>query len=263
MRVFREHDVDGNGVLDHDEFVACLKSTDLGLNDAQIQTLNIAADSDKDGMIDYDEFLALAYDTLLHLARDKALRSFDFDALDDSAPQVGSTLFEGEVSVGRRTLSLRVTESVEEGHWLVVDGYDVASESSDEFQARFSEQEVSAALGMSKDDDWVEVANAVAGSLKTVSRTLVIRAAPALLDEEVSIGKRTLRLSARAGSSDSDWLRVSGVDAAGEVWPARFSLSEVVSALGGAAVERNAETAALLAPLLKCVSRTFVLRASH
>ena len=46
-----------NGFLSVHEYVACLKDSDLGLEDFEIITLSMSADINGDGRIDYEEFM--------------------------------------------------------------------------------------------------------------------------------------------------------------------------------------------------------------
>lgn len=72
--LFTKFDKDGNGVLDRGEFRRCLESTELSLSRKDVAILMRAADSDANSMIDYVEFVDFAYNILLHLAREKALK---------------------------------------------------------------------------------------------------------------------------------------------------------------------------------------------
>jgi len=73
QEVFREHDADGNGVLSWKEFSVCLQNTNLGFSAQEINALLTGADMDADGNVNLQEFCALAYDVLLHMAREKKL----------------------------------------------------------------------------------------------------------------------------------------------------------------------------------------------
>merc|ERR1719453_2971674 len=53
--LFKEHDKDGNGVLDPEEFENCLHSTELGLAPADIDVLMDMSDQDGDRNISYAE----------------------------------------------------------------------------------------------------------------------------------------------------------------------------------------------------------------
>ena len=150
----------------------------------------------------------------------------------------------------------------DEDHWLGVYGRDVTS--GDVFEARFGEHEIAACLGLSSDDGVQQVAAALADTLKPVARTLVIRAAPPLLECDASIGKKKKEkkhITVRAGASDEDWLRISATNPDDELWSARFSRAEVASALGDPSVQRSVETAEKVVGILRLVSRTLVLRA--
>ena len=45
----------------------------LGLSRAEMQTLMSSADVNDDGVVDYTEFVKLAYNALLHFARERAI----------------------------------------------------------------------------------------------------------------------------------------------------------------------------------------------
>eukprot|EP00741_Cyanophora_paradoxa_P007537 tig00001154_g7290.t1 len=60
MQLFREADVDGNGVLDAKEFKQIMKTADLGLSNKQILEIMVEADENDDGKIDYQEFVPVA-----------------------------------------------------------------------------------------------------------------------------------------------------------------------------------------------------------
>jgi len=71
--LFVEHDADGNGFLDRGEFETCLVSADLGFSKSEIQLLLDVFDANADGMMSYSEFADMAYDVLVHAAREKAI----------------------------------------------------------------------------------------------------------------------------------------------------------------------------------------------
>ena len=73
MQLFKEHDNDGNGTLDKDEFEGCLTSTSLGFSQSDIAMLMQMADPDESGKVTYEQFAKLAYDVLLHVARERAI----------------------------------------------------------------------------------------------------------------------------------------------------------------------------------------------
>lgn len=59
-QLFADHDVDGNGHLDHKEFRALLNSANLGLSSKEVKRLMAEADENEDGRIEYAEFIPLA-----------------------------------------------------------------------------------------------------------------------------------------------------------------------------------------------------------
>ena len=54
--------------------MASARASWLELSAGEISTLMMVADADQNGMIDYYEFIDLAYNVLLHMAREKALK---------------------------------------------------------------------------------------------------------------------------------------------------------------------------------------------
>jgi len=71
--LFAEHDADGNGFLDRREFETCLFNADLGFSKSEVDLLLDMFDANSDGMMSYTEFATLAYDVLVHAAREKAI----------------------------------------------------------------------------------------------------------------------------------------------------------------------------------------------
>jgi len=59
-QLFAEHDVDGNGHLDHKEFRALLNSANLGLSPREVKRVLAEADENEDGRIEYTEFIPVA-----------------------------------------------------------------------------------------------------------------------------------------------------------------------------------------------------------
>lgn len=67
--IFNAADKDGSGMLEYDEFVECLKGSDLGFTPEEIDLLGGQADEDGSGTISFAEFAPLAYDLLVeHMA---------------------------------------------------------------------------------------------------------------------------------------------------------------------------------------------------
>mmetsp|Transcript_8595 Transcript_8595/g.22223 ORF Transcript_8595/g.22223 Transcript_8595/m.22223 type:complete len:440 (+) Transcript_8595:38-1357(+) len=60
--LFHEHDLDGNGMLDHKEFKTLLESAKLGLSAKEVRRVMAEADENDDGLIGYEEFIPLAID---------------------------------------------------------------------------------------------------------------------------------------------------------------------------------------------------------
>ena len=76
--LFQKFDADGNGFLDRGEFRRCLQSTELNLTKEDVAILMNAADADQNKKVDYTEFIEFAYNILLHLARERALKNIEF-----------------------------------------------------------------------------------------------------------------------------------------------------------------------------------------
>ena len=57
LDIFRARDLDGNNVLDLNEFTSAMRSLNLDLSDKDFQTLFRIADIDNSGSIELDEFL--------------------------------------------------------------------------------------------------------------------------------------------------------------------------------------------------------------
>ena len=72
--LFKNFDANGNGFLDRGEFRRCLQSTELNLTKEEVAILMHAADADQNNNVDYNEFIEFAYNILLHLARERALK---------------------------------------------------------------------------------------------------------------------------------------------------------------------------------------------
>jgi Ca2+-binding EF-hand superfamily protein len=74
-KIFLQHDADGNGILDRDEFKACLKSSDLGLTRKEINMLLSEADENADGVIEYEEFAPLCFRILVEKFKEDYLQT--------------------------------------------------------------------------------------------------------------------------------------------------------------------------------------------
>jgi len=74
-KIFVQHDADGNGILDRDEFKACLKSSDLGLTRKEINMLLSEADENADGVIEYEEFAPLCFRILVEKFKEDYLQT--------------------------------------------------------------------------------------------------------------------------------------------------------------------------------------------
>ena len=73
-QLFKEADIDGNGMLDVHEFRRCMQGMgDLGLTNHEVNFLMEHFDTDGDAMISLEEFNNLAYDQLAQLSRERAI----------------------------------------------------------------------------------------------------------------------------------------------------------------------------------------------
>jgi Ca2+-binding EF-hand superfamily protein len=84
--LFKSHDMDRSGYLDTEEFKACLFSLDLELTESEIIALMATADTDGDGGVSFDEFAEFCTQNLMHLEREKLIRSLQ-KAMDEDAKQ--------------------------------------------------------------------------------------------------------------------------------------------------------------------------------
>ena len=64
LNMFHEADIDGNGMLSHDEFLALMEDADLGLSDSERQIIFSEIDEDDDTEINYEEFMPVAIDLI-------------------------------------------------------------------------------------------------------------------------------------------------------------------------------------------------------
>jgi len=69
--VFEKADTDGNGVLDRQEFRACLRQANIGLRKKDITALLAATDPNEEGKITYEQFVPVCFGVLVQrVARD-------------------------------------------------------------------------------------------------------------------------------------------------------------------------------------------------
>jgi len=73
MKMFFEADVDNNGVLDKQEFLACMTNLDLGLTRKEITYLLSQVDTNQDGFVSYEEFIPVGVGVLIEIIKDKIL----------------------------------------------------------------------------------------------------------------------------------------------------------------------------------------------
>ena len=75
LNLFKSYDTDRSGSLDAHEFQACMDSMDLHLTNSEVMALMTAADTDGSGHVDMDEFTEFCTHNLMHLEREKHIRS--------------------------------------------------------------------------------------------------------------------------------------------------------------------------------------------
>lgn len=74
LTLFKSYDIDHNGLLDQNEFIACLESLDLQLTYGEMVALMAAADTEQHGYLKFEEFVGFFTHNLLNLEREKRLR---------------------------------------------------------------------------------------------------------------------------------------------------------------------------------------------
>lgn len=74
LTLFKSYDIDHNGLLDQNEFIACLESLDLQLTYGEMVALMAAADIEQHGYLKFEEFVGFFTHNLLNLEREKRLR---------------------------------------------------------------------------------------------------------------------------------------------------------------------------------------------
>ena len=75
LNLFKSYDTDRSGSLDAHEFQACMDSMELHLTNSEVMALMTAADTDGSGHVDMDEFTEFCTHNLMHLEREKHIRS--------------------------------------------------------------------------------------------------------------------------------------------------------------------------------------------
>jgi len=55
--MFKKFDINLNGVLELDEYIACLRSMGTNFSENELVSLAVMADVDGDNQIDYEEFM--------------------------------------------------------------------------------------------------------------------------------------------------------------------------------------------------------------
>jgi Ca2+-binding EF-hand superfamily protein len=57
FKIFKKYDRNQNGFLEINEYIECLKESQVNLSEPEIVTLGLAADINGDERIDYEEFM--------------------------------------------------------------------------------------------------------------------------------------------------------------------------------------------------------------
>jgi Ca2+-binding EF-hand superfamily protein len=74
LTLFKSYDIDHNGTLDQNEFIACLESLDLQLSYGEMVALMAAADVEQAGFLKFEDFVGFFTHNLLNLEREKHIR---------------------------------------------------------------------------------------------------------------------------------------------------------------------------------------------
>lgn len=74
LTLFKSYDIDHNGVLDEEEFMACLQSLDLQLTKGEMVALFATADINNVGVLKFEDFVQFFTHNLIHLEREKHIR---------------------------------------------------------------------------------------------------------------------------------------------------------------------------------------------
>ena len=230
------------------------------------------------------QFIDLAYNVLLHMAREKALKGLKDEQDARDADFAGTdTLFAADAFVvGKKTMAaLSVTlvsggdELPEGAEWaLKVDAADAKGRT---YAAVFGDGELGLALGClgvaTRSDGsgagatpLDEVAAVLASNVKSVARTFAICVAPSIcFTGAFDIGKKHLEITATArpqrDGGEGAWISIQGRNTANDrVYSASFQEAELVHALG---IEPGSDAKAAveaLLPRLKTVASTLALR---
>lgn len=93
--LFRSYDVDRSGLLDKDEFRACLESLDFHIPEATLNSMLIAASLSKGTELTFDDFMKFFRDNLLELEREKHIQMLQQSV--HAAPKSKMESFDGSV----------------------------------------------------------------------------------------------------------------------------------------------------------------------
>lgn len=74
LTLFKSYDIDHNGTLDQNEFIACLESLELQLTKGEMVALMATADVAQHGFLGFEDFVKFFSHNLLHLEREKRIR---------------------------------------------------------------------------------------------------------------------------------------------------------------------------------------------
>jgi Ca2+-binding EF-hand superfamily protein len=74
LTLFKSYDIDHNGTLDQNEFIACLESLDLQLSYGEMVALMATADVAQHGFLKFEDFVGFFTHNLLNLEREKHIR---------------------------------------------------------------------------------------------------------------------------------------------------------------------------------------------
>lgn len=104
LTLFKSYDIDHNGTLDQNEFIACLESLELQLTKGEMVALMASADVAQHGFLGFEDFVKFFSHNLLHLEREKRIRllqsSMDMQHHGQGDSQDGSTVDENSTLAG-------------------------------------------------------------------------------------------------------------------------------------------------------------------
>ncbi|CAM9177686.1 unnamed protein product, partial [Discosporangium mesarthrocarpum] len=121
QQIFRGHDNDGNGTLDREEFVRCIKESGLGFTRREVNLVLTLIDKNSDGVIDYEEFMPICLSMIVEVLSDKmqevpqeeqAMAHHIAKLLTEAKQRCGGRLTAGDASdcLNRADLGLRFVQ---------------------------------------------------------------------------------------------------------------------------------------------------------